>query len=131
MTKRAKATGKGAEGTFVIVPHRLLNEKKYCELSSASVKLLYDLYGQYRGYNNGDFSIAWKLMKPRGWRSKQTLYKARNELIEKGFVQQTRWGGRNYCSLYAVTWQAIDECNGKLEVGATKVAPGTWKSESN
>jgi hypothetical protein len=131
MHKRSKLTGKGSGASFVQVPHRLLNEKKYCELSPIAVKLLFDLYAEYRGSNNGDFSIAWRLMQPRGWKSKQTLYKARNQLLEKGFLVQTRFGGRNYCSLYAVTWQAIDECNGKLEIPPTRVAPGTWKSESN
>jgi len=86
-----------------------------------------DLYGQYKGSNNGDFAMAWSMMKKRGWRSKDTLYRARDELIDNGFVIQTRQGGKHQCSLYAITWQPIDECNGKLDCPSTIVAPGYWK----
>jgi hypothetical protein len=126
-TTRSRAKGRAERGSFVMLPHQLLNTQKYCELSAKSVKLLIDVYAQYKGKNNGDFSIAWKLMIKRGWVSKGTLYKARDELIEKGFLMLTRQGGKHQCSLYAVTWQSIDECKGKLDIPATRVAPGNWK----
>jgi hypothetical protein len=121
---RRRDKGRAEGGSFVALPHSLLNAPKFCDLSGKAVKLLLDVYAQYKGHNNGDFSIAWKLMSVRGWKSKQTLYAARKELIGKGFLMLTRQGGRHQCSLYAVTWQSIDECKGKLDVPATRVAPG-------
>jgi hypothetical protein len=125
--KRSRVKGRAVSGSFVMLSHRLLNTPKYCELSAKAVKLLIDVYAQYKGNNNGDFSIAWKLMVLRGWKSKQTLYAAKDELIEKGYLMLTRQGGKHQCSLYAVTWQSIDECKGKLDIPATRVAPGNWK----
>jgi len=127
MNKRAKLTGRGRVVSFVQLPHKLLNCDNYLSLSPKAVKLLLDLYVQYRGSNNGDFSIPWSRMKERGWRSKDTLYKARDELIENGFVVQTRQGGKHRCSLYAITWRPIDDCNGKLECPPTRTALGYWK----
>ena len=124
---RRKAKGRCDSGSFVAMPHAILESETYARLSAPAVKLMLDLYGQYRGSNNGDFGMAWSTMKKRGWRSKDTLYRARDDLIEKGFVIQTRQGGKHQCSLYAVSWQPIDECGGKLDCSSTIVAPGYWK----
>ncbi len=123
---RVKATGKGAGGSFVKVPHRMLNSDRYKSLSSKGVKLLMDIFAQFNGKNNGDFSIAWKLMKERGWKSKQTLHAAKDELIEKELIVLTRQGGKHQCSLFAVSWLAIHECNGKLDAPPTTVPPVNW-----
>jgi hypothetical protein len=48
------------------------------------------------------------------------------ELLEAGFVIQTRLGGRNKCALFALTWFGIDECGGKLDIPATPVPPNDW-----
>ena len=126
-TSRRKAKGRSDSGSFVAMPHAILESETYARLRAPAVKLMLDLYGQYKGSNNGDFAMAWSMMKKRGWRSKDTLYRARDELIDNGFVIQTRQGGKHQCSLYAVTWQPIDECNGKLDCPSTIVAPGYWK----
>ena len=126
-SRRRRLKGRSESGGFLALPHRVINSSKFLTLSPKAVKLLVDLAAQYKGHNNGDFSMAWKFMKARGWRSKQTLYAARDELIEKGFLMLTRQGGKHQCSLYAITWQPIDECKGKLDVSATRVAPGNWK----
>ena len=69
-------------------------------------------------------------MRLYGWTSKGTVDKALNELLARGFIEQTRQGGRNKCSLYAVSWLAIDECGGKLDVSDTRVASNLWKPEN-
>ena len=125
--KRWRAIGRADTHSFVALPHRILECDAYFRLSAKGVKLLIDLFGQYRGKNNGDFGMAWTVMEKRGWRSRDTLSRARRELLENGLIVQTRQGGRNKCNLYAVTWLAIDECNGKLDSPPTIVAPGYWK----
>lgn len=57
-------------------------------------------------------------MRPRGWKSEDTLNKAKRALLDSCLIVETRKGQRpNKCSLYALTWFALDECGGKLDYG--------------
>ncbi len=88
------------------------------------------LVGNHGEGNNGDFSAAWRLMEKRGWRSRDTLGRALNELADKSFITKTRQGGKHRCSLYGVTWKPIDECKGKLDIAATRIAGNGWRTKS-
>lgn len=116
---RSKYFNRSDKVRFVGIPHNVWSHQDFRNLSPKATKLMLDIYGQYNGKNNGDFEMTKKTMFERGWNSMSQLYKAREELIEKELVIQTRQGGKNRCSLYAVTWRNIDECNGKLEVRPT------------
>lgn len=118
--KRAKHKGRKGNAPFLHIPHYVLDSGAYRRLDGWSAKLLLDIAGQFKGYNNGDLNAVWSQMRNRGWRSKGTLHKALNTLLGAGLIEQTRQGGKNRCSLYAVTWRAIDECGGKLDVRPTK-----------
>lgn len=118
--RRAKLTGKGGRSGFLGIPHTVLVSDAYMGLDGWSVKLLVDIAGQFKGSNNGDLTAAWSYMQARGWRSKGTLHKSLNALLAAGLIEQTRQGGKNRCSLYAVTWRGIDECKGKLDVKPTQ-----------
>ena len=113
--------------TFLLLPHFVLNHPDFFNLSPRAVKLLIDIATQYRGYNNGDLCVANSIMEKRGWKSKSSLHKAIQELREKDFIILTRQGGRKIASLYAITWQPIDECEGKLDISSTKTAPRSFK----
>jgi hypothetical protein len=90
--------------------------------------LLFDLLAQYRGNNNGDLCAAWKLMQPRGWKSEETLHKAKLQLLEAGLMVETRKGARpNKASLYALTWYSLDECGGKLDISVQGFPRGAYK----
>jgi hypothetical protein len=99
----------------------------YITLTSKAVRLLLELAMQYNGYNNGDLSAAWSIMRGRGWNSRDTLFRAERELLSHCLIIKTRQGGKNRCNLYALTWQAIDECGGKLDACATRTPPGSWQ----
>src|ERR1700721_1450260 len=117
-------------GSFVAFPHAVLNCPNFALLSAKATKLICDMASQYKGNNNGDLSASWSIMKKKGWRSRETLANALKELRYYELVTQTRQGGIFVgCSLYALTWQPIDECGGKLEVNATKIASGLWRIE--
>jgi hypothetical protein len=122
----AKRKGRAEKGIYFGLPHSLINTKKYRSLSSHAVKLMIDLGSQYRGFNNGDLCLSWTVMKSYGWRSRSTLLKAKNELLAVGFIINTRQGGRNRASLFAITWKEIDECKGKLDIDPAKFQPGLW-----
>ncbi len=124
---RLRTKSRKESGSFIRFPHACLRHKNYIALSPYAVKLLIDLYANYNGRNNGDFCCTWSLMKKRGWRSESTLSNARKELLYYGWIICSRQGGKNMASLYAVTFQSIDECKGKLDMRETVTAPGNWK----
>jgi hypothetical protein len=64
-------------GGFAALPHCLLESQVFVDLSARAVKLLVDLLAQFKGFNNGDLCMAWSVMKERGWKSRDTLNKAR------------------------------------------------------
>lgn len=134
---RQKVKGRRTGHTFAAKPHNIFRAD--CKnkipspasvLSHKAAHLLDNLIAQYDGKNNGDLSAAPKIMKLYGWTSQGSVHSSIVELIASGFIEQTRQGGKNQCSLYAVTWLAIDECNGKLDFNSTKVASNLWKPEN-
>lgn len=99
-------------------------------LSHKAAHLLDNLAAQLNGKNNGDLSAAPAIMELFGWTSRGSICDALTELLALGFIEQTRQGGKNKCSLYAVTWLPIDECSGKLDVKPTRLASNLWKPEN-
>ncbi len=120
--------GRNPSDSFLGLPHRLIHHDNFRTLSSRATKLLIDIAAQYRGSNNGDLCAPFRLMKKRGWRSSDQLYKARNELLDRELIVVSRQGGRNRCTLYALTWLSVDDCDGKLDINASVVPPNSWKN---
>jgi hypothetical protein len=112
-------------GGFVPLPFIVIRSQQFASLSAYAVKLLMDLLAQYNGDTNGDMTATWSVMKRRGWKSRDTLAKALAELIESGFVAQTRQGGRHAPSLYGVTFYSLDE-KAKLDVTSSTFPRGAW-----
>jgi hypothetical protein len=125
--KEAKA--KRERGQFCAIPHSVLDSQSYARLSTRAVKLLLDVARRYNLHNNGDLSITWKLMRPRGWNSPVTLRAALTELLASGFLCRTRQGRRpNLCSLYAITWYKLDPSNKYDALVKTSFVFGAWKA---
>jgi hypothetical protein len=124
MSRRNNWKNKGP--SFVALQHRMLRHPSFLSLSARAVKTLLYLAGQYRGKNNGDLQATWKLARSAGFRSSANLRAALRELEAAGFIVCTRQGGRNVCSLYALTWLAVDDCGGKLDVATTRVPSNEW-----
>jgi hypothetical protein len=131
MAKRNRyknAADKRDGGGFILLPLCVLNGAAYLGVGAHARMLLVDLAAQYRGDNNGDLCAAFSMMKRRGWKSTHTLQAAKLELIEAGLIVETRKGARpNKASLYAVTWYALDDCGGKLEVSARAFPRGAYR----
>ncbi len=126
----SKPMGSRKKAPFANIPHHIMESENYKKLGAWEVKLLLELSYKFRGKNNGDLSATWSDSKKFGWRSKGTLSKAIERLVKYGFIQLTRQGGMHQCSLYALTWHPIDECQGKHEVSPTKTPSNLWKNES-
>lgn len=115
-------------GAFVAVPLSVLNSVAYMGASPHAKALLWDLCSQLRADNNGDLGIAWKLMQPRGWKSEETLHKAKRELLDRGLIVESRKGARpNKASLFAVTWRDLDYCEGKLDMKPNAFPRGAYR----
>lgn len=127
--KRYKnASDKRDGGGHVAIPFVVLDSIAYLSLGAYGRMLLWDLASQYRGNNNGDLCAAWKVMKKRGWRSEATLHKSKQQLLEVQLIVETRKGHRpNKCSLFALTWYALDDCGGKLDITARGFPRGAYK----
>lgn len=110
-----QAADKRAGKFYTAWPHVCATHENFYNLSTTSKALLFELLGQYRGFNNGDLCCAWGLLRNRGWKSRATIERAGNELLEKGWIVLTRQGGRNRPNLYALTFFSVDECKGKLD----------------
>jgi len=50
------------------LPKHILQSAAWARLTAFEIKLLIDVYMQFNGRNNGDFSATWSGMHERGWR---------------------------------------------------------------
>jgi len=123
-------------GGFAGIPRKVMRTKDYRNLPGNAVKLLMALAYQYRRNNNGDLTAAHSILSKKfGFNSRTTIKKALSQLIDAGLVVRTRGGkflnpgGR--CALYAITWQPIDECNGKHDTNPTITPPRKFSMEQN
>ena len=128
--RRARIVGRSSSRPFLNLPKDVLGSDAYLSLGGWEVKLLVDIASQFNGKNNGDLTAAWSVMRERGWKSPGTLNKALKQLLKVGLLQETRAGGRHRCTLYAITWQGINECKGKLDIEPT-TAPSNRFQEFN
>lgn len=123
------------KGGFSGIPRMVMDHPDYINLSGNAVKLLNELARQYRGSNNGDLTTSYSILKSRGFKSKGTIERNRNELLNAKLIIKTREGRfsnpHGVCALYALSWQPIDECNGKLEIASTNTPPRKFSLENN
>ena len=129
--RRRRIKGRQTTKSFLMFPHDLLEHPSFRTLTPRATKLLVDIAAQYNGHNNGDLCAPLSLMRKRGWRSSDQLFKARKELQDRGLILTSRQGGLNKCSLFALTWFQIDECKGKLDIKSTATAPHHWRRWSD
>lgn len=135
---RSRGKHKGRKeggGSFAGIPHAVMDSAAWIACSKVAIALLMELARQYNGRNNGDLCAALSLLRKRGWKSSDTISTALKELRHYGLIVLTRQGGLlmrdgggHTASLYALTWQPIDPCEGKLDHPPTATAPGQWRN---
>lgn len=106
--------GKNRE-QFVRALHAIFDHPDYLALTFTQRALLWDISRQYDGHNNGDLSLAPKIMNKWGWK-KDTLLRHRDALVANGWLVITgsKKVRKGTCYLYALSWLSIDDCGGKL-----------------
>ena len=95
------------EFPFIGLSSDMLLEGKEWKQLSPRAKLLYmHIKAKYRGHNNGKVRLTYSELKGnRGLSSPKTIADAQDELIKKGWIDRTEFGGmyRHY-NLYKLTF---------------------------
>ena len=104
---------KKIKADFAGIPRYVIRCDAYKSLGGNAVKLLTHLAYQFKGRNNGDLLITHSLLKDY-FKSNQTMYSARDELEQKGFIAINVYGGMSYGgykapTLYALTWLTVND----------------------
>ena len=96
-------------GGFVALPWSVLDSDAYAGLSHPARALLLEFARQFVRDNNGRLLATSGRLSKRGWLSEDVIHRAKQELLNAGFIYETVKGGRpNRASWYAVTWQRLD-----------------------
>lgn len=113
---------------YVKALHAIFYHPDYIALSPTARALLWDLSTQYDGYNNGDLTLAPKVMGKLGW-TKPTILRHRKTLIDKNwiFIAGSKPVRHGHLYLYALTWLEVDDCNGKLFEDSVNHKPRSLK----
>lgn len=88
---------------------------------------------QFRGKNNGDLAVTWKMARNLGINSKWQLNTATRLWLERGVLIKTRQGGKKPLGpcLYALAWEKVNEIEGKPDIKATISPPRKQLDEWN
>lgn len=125
----AKTKGKPLEavnGGYTPMPHAVLDSVAFKGASHTARSLLYELLRQHTGFNNGHLHLAQGWLRRRGWKSGDTIQRAKVELIERELIVQTKQGGLNIGACrFALTWVNISNFVG-LEIRAAQYHRGAW-----
>jgi hypothetical protein len=125
----AKRNGKPAEsvsGSYTPLVHVVLDSVALMGASHTARSLLLELMRQHTGSNNGHLHLAQGWLRKRGWKSGDTIQRAKVELLQRELIVQTRQGGLNAgpC-LFALTWLPITNYIG-LELRPSEYHKGAW-----
>lgn len=117
--KRKAASGRESGG-FIALPWSVVDSPSYARLSLAARSLLIEIARQFVFDNNGRLLCSRNYLSKRGWRSNDTINRAKRELLDGGFIYETVRGHRpNRASWYALTWQTLDKLPG-YDAGAER-----------
>ena len=110
MAKKPRVDESREPGGYCALPWCVIDSQAYQSLSYPAVALLIELARQYVRNNNGRLLLSENYLRPRQWRSKGVIERARRELLDAKLIYQTVQGHRpNKASWYALTWYTLDK----------------------
>jgi hypothetical protein len=115
---------------FAQLPVEVLISDACRTLPNYAVRVLLAVAAQYRGANNGDLCMTRRIAREFGITSQEQLVDSLAMLLDRGLIQKTRQGGKKPLgpTLYAISWQPIDDLGGKIECGRTTNGSNKWAS---
>lgn len=124
--KNKQARLEAISGGYAAIPWAVLDSISFKGASNSGKALLFALMRQHNGSNNGRLQLAKKWLYQQGWTCHEINSKARNELLERGLIVQTKWGGLNMgADLFALTWYDISNYVG-LDISAKGYSRGAY-----
>lgn len=119
-------------GGFVALPWSVLDSAAYARLSHPARSLLLEIARQYVRDNNGRLLCSRAHLAKRGWKSADVIQRAKDELLQAGFIYETVKGQRpNRASWYAITWQTLDRHPDYDAGAAAGFVRSSYKSSQN
>ena len=129
MARRSKQTrAESISGGYSAIPWGVMDSVSFKGASDKAKALLFALMRQHNGAkgNNGHLHLAKKWLYVQGWTCDESNRKACHELINRGLITQTRWGGLNMGpNWYALTWYPISNYVG-LDITAATYVKGAY-----
>ncbi|WP_018508721.1 hypothetical protein [Thiobacillus thioparus] len=124
--KKQKRPVESIGGLYSAIPHTVLDSTAFKGASYPAKALLFELMRQHSGSNNGHLHLSFSWLQGRGWKSRDVIQRAKDELMQRGLLIQTRQGGLNIgASRYGLTWLHISNFVG-LEIERKDYHPGAW-----
>ena len=138
MTSYAERKGRGVkrselkksinDSTFTALRHDVINNPRFLGLSNSAKVAFLHLLAKYNRKNNGDLSAPQSRSKQEFNLSAPSLRTGLKELEQNGFIETTRQGGKNQCSLYALTCFPLNDVNkAGIFIKATERPNDKWK----
>ncbi|MGQ8365316.1 hypothetical protein [Glaciecola sp. 1036] len=95
---------------FAGVPHSVMENKSYIELSYSAKALLFEIAKQYNKHNNGKLCAIPEQLKVRGFGSATTVYGAVRELLDSNLIiySKVAMKGSRQPHFYAITWEKVN-----------------------
>jgi hypothetical protein len=105
-------------GGFSPIPWSVLDSQAFLSLSHPARSLLLEMARQDTRSSNGRLILSSRHLRTRGWKSNDTISRAKSELLRANLIYETVKGHRpNKASWYAVTWYRLYPNKG-FDVGA-------------
>jgi hypothetical protein len=103
--------GHKIQGHFIALPSELHKSFAFRKVSNTAKLIYYTLAMGYNGRNNGELALSFETARDVYGlsASKQTFYRALNELIEMDLVFRIVKGAKGTASRYALTSWKIDD----------------------
>jgi len=124
--KNKQARLESISGGYAAIPWTVIDSVSFKGASDKAKALLFALMRQHNGNNNGHLHLAKKWLYNQGWTCDENNRKACNELIERGLIIHTKYGGLNMgANYFAVTWHNITNYVG-LDISAKSYLRGAY-----
>ena len=124
--KNKQARAENITGGYSAISWAVLDSASFMGASDKAKALLFALMRQHSGNNNGHLHLAKKWLYAHGWTCDENNRKACHELIERGLIAHTKYGGLNLgANYYAVTWHNISNFVG-LDISAKSYLRGAY-----
>lgn len=127
MTRKKKLIRpESISGGYSAIPWAVQDSVSFIGASDKAKALLFALMRQHNGRNNGHLHLTKNWLAKQGYTCPASNIKARNELLERDLIEQTKWGGLNMgANLFALTWLTIDNYVG-LDIVAKSYRRGAY-----